>query len=144
MRTNRGFTLIEVMIVVAIVAILAAIALPNYREYTTRAKLTDATSGLADFRVRMEQFYQDNRTYDGGGCGGSCGAACPTSQYFTFTCQANNQTYTATATGIAGDASIAGAQFTINERNDRQTVAAPPGWTGSGSACWVLRKSGGC
>jgi len=75
MKSNHsGFTLIELMVVVAIVAILAAVALPAYNDYVTRSKLTDAVTGLSDFRVRMEQFYQDNRRYDGGGLGG-CGAA---------------------------------------------------------------------
>ena len=52
---------------------VAAIALPAYNDYTQRAKLTEAFTGMSDFRVRMEQFYQDNRRYDGpglDGCGG--------------------------------------------------------------------------
>ena len=65
----RGFTLIEVMIVVAIVAVLAAIALPNYADYVKRGKIIEATSALSDLRTRYEQYYLDNRTY-AGGCAG--------------------------------------------------------------------------
>src|SRR5664279_3839562 len=59
----RGFTLIEVMIVVAIVAVLAAIALPSYTDYIRRGKIIDATSKLSDARVHLEQWFQDNRSY---------------------------------------------------------------------------------
>ena len=62
----KGFTLIEVMIVVAIVAVLAAIALPNYADYIKRGKIIEATSALSDLRTRYEQWYLDNRTYVGG------------------------------------------------------------------------------
>src|SRR5512134_1758361 len=101
MKQQRGFTIIELLIVIVIVSILAAVALPAYQDYTQRAKLTEAFTGLSDFRVRMEQFYQDNRRYDGGGLGG-CGAAAPNSKYFTFGCApgaAPAQTYTIIATG---------------------------------------------
>ncbi len=62
----KGFTLIEVMIVVAIVAVLAAIALPNYSDYIKRGKIIEATSALSDARTRFNQFYLDHRTYVGG------------------------------------------------------------------------------
>lgn len=62
-RSGAGFTLIEVMITVAIVAILAAIAMPSYRDYVLRGQLVDGTNGLAAMRADMERYYQDNRTY---------------------------------------------------------------------------------
>lgn len=142
---HKGFTLIELMVVVVVIAILAAIALPGYRDYVQRGKLVEAFNGLSEFRVRMEQFYQDNRKYDGAGLGG-CGAAAPTSRYFTFTClpaAAPAQTYVATANGVAGEG-MGGFQFTVNEANARQTVAVGSGWLGAGSTCWVRRKEGTC
>ncbi|MBL0122709.1 MAG: prepilin-type N-terminal cleavage/methylation domain-containing protein [Betaproteobacteria bacterium] len=69
-QANAGFTLIEVLIVVAIIGILSAIAMPMYGDYVTRSKIQQATAGLGDARVKMEQFFLDNRTYAGGAAPG--------------------------------------------------------------------------
>lgn len=145
---HKGFTVIELMIVVVIIGILAAVAIPSYRDYILRGKLVDAHNALSDFRVRMEQFYQDNRRYDGAGLNG-CGAAAPTSKYFTFVCApaaAPAQTYVLTATGIAAEGTD-GFAFTINEVNARATVVSAPattaGWS-SNAACWIRAKPNVC
>ena len=75
----RGFTLIEVMITVAVVAILAAVALPQYRDYVTRGRIPEATSRLATLQVQAEQYFQDNRTYVGAP---ACATDSATSKYF--------------------------------------------------------------
>ncbi|MBC7991790.1 MAG: prepilin-type N-terminal cleavage/methylation domain-containing protein, partial [Rhizobacter sp.] len=60
---QQGFTLIEIMIVVAIIAVLAAFAIPQYRDYVLRGQLIEASNGLSAMRANMERYYQDNRTY---------------------------------------------------------------------------------
>ncbi len=59
----RGITLLELMIVVVIVSILTAIAYPNYREYVTRAKRTEAKAALLQIATNQERFYLQNNTY---------------------------------------------------------------------------------
>ena len=65
MSRTSGFTLIEVLITLAVVAILAMVALPSYNQYVLRANITEAVSGLSDMRVKLEQYFQDQRRYTG-------------------------------------------------------------------------------
>lgn len=144
-NARAGFTLIELMIVVAIIAILAAIALPIYQDYVTRSKITEATNNLSAYRVAMEQYYQDNRTYGGGGnCGASLTAVNNISHYFTLTCTpagsataASPQSYVATETGNAGSA-VSGFTYTIDNANNK-TSTVSTAWGGSKS-CWITAK----
>jgi type IV pilus assembly protein PilE len=139
MKAQHGFTLIEIMIVVAIVGILAMIAVPSYNDYVVRGKIPDATSNLATKRVQMEQFFQDNRTYVGAS---ACTADTGISQNFNFSCSPapTQTTYTLQA---LGKGSMTGFTYTINEQNAKATTAAPTGWTGS-ATCWVTKKGGIC
>lgn len=141
-RAHSGFTLIEMLIVVAIIGILAAIALPGYQDYVRRSKLAEATSQLSDLRVKMEQWYQDNRKYTDAG-DAACGVAMPAAQYFTFTCaNGDPQSFVLTATGVAAQ-DMGGYTFTIDQANARQTTAFP-GAAGLPKSCWIYRKGDGC
>ena len=148
MRKSAGFTLTELMVVVVIVAILAAIALPSYQQYIQRGKITEATSNLASARLQLEKYYADNRMY---GTGGTCGVTMPTgasARYFTIACVSANantvgdQTFTVTATGTGG---MSGFAYTINESNVRTSTFTSPvtGWTDS-TTCWVTKKGESC
>lgn len=140
-KTQRGFTLIEVLIVVAIIGILSSVAIPAYRDYVIRARLSEATSALSETRVRMEQFYADNRTYVGAG---GCGATMPTVDQFTLTCQvlAAGQQYLITASGNAG-VMVDGFSFTINHANARSTPSWSTKWgavPATGATRWLIRR----
>jgi type IV pilus assembly protein PilA len=62
-KLQQGFTLIELMIVVAIIGILAAVAIPSYQDYTARAQVTEAVSLTAAFKTSLAEFYADSGTY---------------------------------------------------------------------------------
>lgn len=138
----RGFTLIEVMIVVVIVGILAAIALPSYFQYIQRSKIIEATTGLSDWRTRLEQFFLDNRTYVGG-CDQYKTSIQNQVKAFTLTCgDETATTYTLTATGKSSEGMDSAFVYTVNQQGAK-TSAGPSGWTAS-STCWATRKDGSC
>jgi type IV pilus assembly protein PilE len=140
----RGFTMIELMITVAVIAILAAVALPNYVEYVTRSRLVEAKTNLSDMRTRLEQYFLDNRKYPGTCAAYAAGAPPANTIYlpasvknFAVTCPTlTDTTYTVQAQGL-------GFTFTIDQTNVRKTTAEPAGWTTS-AVCWVSRKNGDC
>jgi type IV pilus assembly protein PilE len=143
MRSNqkqRGFTLIELMIVVVIVGILGAVALPSYQEYVRRSRVAEGLAALSDTKVKMEQWYQDHRTYAAGGIGTyPCGAGLPSIRSFAIDCPtANDNNLTIRATGYAV-ANLENFVYTINEAGVR-TSNTP--W-GNSATCWIDKK-GAC
>lgn len=134
--TRNGFTLIEVLITIVIVAILSTIAMPSYRDYVRRSQATEATAELAVARARMEQYFQDNRNY-GPTAGTACGPSAPTSKYFTFACATSNSgaNFVLTATGSPGGSSHV---YTISDSGARATTTFK-GAAQSGKACWLIK-----
>jgi type IV pilus assembly protein PilE len=130
---NRGFTLIEVMVTIAILAIVTAVALPSYTAYVQRSRVPAALDGLAAYYTRMEQRFQDVGSYDNGG---ACAVALPAANGFDFTCATANggREFTATATGSG---QMAGYAYTINHNGVRVTSAHPKG-TPAGN-CWSTK-----
>lgn len=146
---RNGFTLIELMVVVAIVAILATVAYPSYQGYVQRSKITEATETLAQLRVQLEQYYQDNTPHSYGSTATACGVAMPTSpavKYFSYNCSwgagGTNQSYLITATGNASQG-MAGYAFAIDQANTRQTTAFPNVAT-LPLNCWLTRADQSC
>ncbi len=143
-RKTLGFTLIEVMITVVIIGILAAVAMPSYTDYVLRAKTTEATTALADMRVKLEQYYQDNRNY--GPVASPCGVPVPSgaaAKSFSYACAwksaGDNQTFVVTASGRVGEG-MSGYEYTIDEANTKKSKV--PGVAEVG--CWITKKGEAC
>ncbi len=124
MKRQAGFSLIELLIVVAVIGILSAFAFPAYQDYVRRGQLAEAFTNMNDYRLRMEQYFQDNRNY---ASGVNCGVGLPSGRYFTYGCAldttagaAANQSYRLTATGTSGYTT--GFSYSIDERNNRVTT----------------------
>ena len=142
MKQQSGFTLVELMIVVAIMAILASIVIPSYQDYVTKGQLTEGISELADARVKMEQAFQDSHTYDVFGDGSTCPTAIPAAgTNFTYSCTLTPSTYIITATGIN---KLAGFSYTINQENTKATTGLKAGWGSATVGCWITSKGGTC
>jgi type IV pilus assembly protein PilE len=142
-KYSYGFTLVELLITVAVVGILTSIALPSYTRYVARGKITDAMAALADYSVKMEQYFQDNRNY--GVANSACPVAAAASQYFTYTCTVGAATpstsYLASANSIAGALGAANGDYsyTINQSNTKTSSK----YAGSAVTknCWLVKGS---
>lgn len=137
-QMQKGFTLVEIMIVVAIIGILASIAIPSYTEYVKRGKAAEATSNLADIKSRMEQCFQDHKDYSHASCTALC-AAPADSKYFDYSCAGSTaETYTLTAAAVAGQG-IDNFSFTVDQDN-----AKTSNFDGNTGNCWLTKKTGAC
>jgi type IV pilus assembly protein PilE len=137
---SRGFTIIEIMIAVTVLAILGAVALPQYRSFVTSSKVPAGLDALSSVSTRMEQYYQDRGNY---GTDGTCGngMAMPTpTNYQQVTCALQTvngvagQGYKATVNGLAAGG-LAGYTYTVDYRGRRTTEAHP---IGANPNCWTI------
>lgn len=133
---EKGFSLIEIMVVVAIIGILARIALPAYGDYVKKGKAAEATANLASLRIQMEQYFQDNKTYVGGNCTPASGT-----KYFTYTCSVTPTAtaYTLQAAGKAAE-NMGSFNFTVDQNNNK--TSNYDGTTGAN--CWLSGKGTSC
>ena len=129
---QRGFTLVELMATVAVVAILAGIALPSYSAYITRSRIPVGLEALTSYAMRMEQAFQDNGTYGAA----ACSIAVPTAANFALSCaiSGGGQGFTATAVGAS---QLNGYSYSIDHNATRRTVAHPKGLPVTD--CWSMK-----
>lgn len=132
--TSRGVTLIELMIVIIVVAILASIAVPSYRQYVLRSHRTEAKAALMNLAAAQEKFYLQNNTYtdeltdappDGLGIPDTTENG---SYTIAITAGADATAFSATATATGGQAQDTHcASFTINQAGVK---------TATNADCW--------
>jgi type IV pilus assembly protein PilE len=141
---QRGFTLVELMVVVMIIGILATIAYPSYADYVIRARLVEARDGLVSLQADLERHYQDNRTYlTQGAFITPCARPQSSLPVGSFAITCVNVTANGYVLQASGRDVVAGFTLTVNETGLRQTVEAPPGWPTCPNA-WVMRRGSGC
>jgi len=99
MRNEKGFTLIELMIVIAIIGILAAVAIPSYQNYTKRAKASEAKIMLDAIRTNEEAYKAQNNNYTSSMT--LLGNPAANATYYAYTLAATSTTFTGTATPTA-------------------------------------------
>jgi len=138
-RAQRGFTLIELMIVVAIIGILAAIAIPQYQDYITRAKWSDNYSQIASLQTAIGECAQNN---NGAPAAANCTSvgALQTNGFLTASYSLPTTANLASAALNAGVITLTGTAATAS---CVVTLTATPS-AGGGSLNWVFANGGGC
>ena len=128
---------------IAIIGILAAIAMPQYRDYVTRGRLADAVTGLSVVRAQMERYYWDNRTYASTGNFVSPCSATNKFGDFVISCvgNLNAQAFTLQA---QGSGPVSGFTYTINQQDVRATTALPARWGSTCASKWITKKGDTC
>ena len=113
---QKGFTLIELMIVVAIIGILAAVALPAYQDYTVRAKMSEVVLAASSCRTSITEVFQRGTSLPSAADGFGCESSVSTSKYV-----ASISTSLVAATPVTGNAVITVVSQGINNRNNAGT-----------------------
>ncbi len=120
-KNKSGFSLIELMIVVAIIGILGTIAYPSYTKQIQKSRRVDAHSSMLAYAMKFEEFYGNNFTYTGApAAAGLSTSVNSTSSYYSISATASGETYTLTATAQGSQASDTGCtSITLDQTGDK-------------------------
>ncbi len=132
MNSERGFTLVELMITLVILAILVAFALPSYTAHAQKSRRTDGTAALSRATMVMESCRSDLATYSG--CTGRVATTSDESHYtIAVTVAADGATYAlvATATGVQAEDTRC-TTLTLNSQGTRGYTGYAP----NAASCW--------
>lgn len=148
-HASRGFTLIEIVVAVAIIATIAAFAAPSYTHFVVRGKLVEAAAVLPELAARLEKTYLDQRTYSTDGA--SCDVAMPAgseAKYFSYSCAPlnNGREYLLTASSRDG-VGLGGASdyvYTLHQSGARTTETYAGQDLSNNNVCWLLGDTSAC
>ena len=143
-KIQQGFTLIELMIVVAIIGILAAVAIPAYQDYITRAQVSEAAELLSGFKTPLAEFYGDKGHWPANIGAKNC-AAC--SLEGTINGKYTNISTTVGGAGTSGTVTLTATMTVGQAKSTTVTLTSANGgalWDCTGGSALVKYRPAGC
>jgi type IV pilus assembly protein PilE len=142
---SQGFTIIELVIVMAIIGLLAGIAMPAFQDYTQQGRIAEAASLLTHSATQLENHYLETRQY--GDVAGNCPPVTTSTEYFDIACSlpnGNNQQYNLTATSTGKLSQTKTITLSLNEQGTRSTELLVGTNPPKQFPCWLLSSTGVC